>query len=117
MKWILKNCHNTQSYEEKKAQSLEALGKLIETLKQDYKKVFLIFHPTKMQVQNNSSAILEYDAVAQEHHITFFSLIDTYKTAYAKGYNVHADQIHLSPEGTSLLARSLQQLIHNDTTL
>ena len=96
------------TYEAKRARADVALAVLISQLKADYARVVLVFHATRVEVQQNApSGELHFKSFAERTGIEFISTLESYRKAYQLGAAPHYDDIHPSESGALLLSRLL----------
>lgn len=102
------------SFEERRRQVDQALDELLTVLEADFSEVWLLFHPTRDEVTSG-------EAIGQGHFqgraaargVKFGSLMSLYRQAHARGARIHEDDVHLSAEGTSVLAAHIFSTIVN----
>jgi len=84
------------------------LNSTISKLKQNYKKVILVFHATKPELKSQSSSSLDYYMeIANFHNIEFLNTLESYDSSK----DIYHDYIHLSENGTYVFSELLKKAI------
>jgi hypothetical protein len=99
-------------HEERQRQVDAALAELLTELKTSESGVVLVFHPTRSEVEAADTAGQDhFRSRAEAQGVRFESLMPLYRSAYREGVEVHADDIHLSSEGTRVVAAHLRSML------
>jgi hypothetical protein len=98
------------SHEELQRRVDAALAELLVTLRVNHDDVTLLFHPTRSETKLADTAGQEHFRVrAGAQGVRFVSLMPVYRRAYQDGIEVHADDIHLSDDGSRVVAKHIQE--------
>jgi hypothetical protein len=95
-------------YPDRRRRADAALRDLITALKADYARVVLVFHAGKNEaISGRSDGHTHFQKVAREQAIDFISTMELYARAYRSGLTPHYDDVHLTKDGTRILAERL----------
>jgi hypothetical protein len=100
----------SQPYSIKRAVSINALGKFIGILKENFTTVLFLYHPNREKPLNCDNDVTKtYQDISNAHGIAFNSLCTAYLNAQDRGIAVYSDEIHLSRDGTQVFSQFILQ--------
>jgi hypothetical protein len=99
-----------RSFEELRSEGGAAFQRLVAMLQRDFGSVLLLHHPSSDELAaGDLSGFKHFEALARSTGIRIEPLATVYSQAEANGAQIYLDGMHLSPDGSRLVAQFIEQ--------